>query len=110
MSKKPCISCQRIKEGACPACGHVHGELVCDGPAQDPYPGNETCGCESSRDHYLMHFHRVCGEDIGGYIYHEFGNEPDPWYCISAVVHGFDKCWVHLSYEDRALYRERKSV
>lgn len=106
-----CVSCERIALGDCPACGHVHGESICQGPSHDPYPGNELCECDSSRDHYLMHAHRVCREDMTTYLYHaEIGYEPQYANCINAVVHGYDKCWIHLDYDKRDEYRARKAA
>ena len=56
-------------------------------------------------DHYLMHPERICLEDMTEYSYY---HEPDYWNCINAKVHGFDKCWVHLTREQKREYMARK--
>ena len=52
------------------------------------------------------HPEKVCGEDMTHYIYHaELGYEPEYEQCWNAKVHGFDKCWVHLTREQKKAYR-----
>ena len=108
MSETECVACQRIAEGICPGCGHVHGDSVCTERWQDKWGWPEEaipCGCESSRDHYLMHPHRICLEDMTEYSYYD---GPDYWNCINAKVHGYDKCWVHLTLDQKREFSVNK--
>ena len=57
------------------------------------------------KDHYLMHPERICLEDMTTYSLY---GPPDYLDCINAKVHGFDKCWVHLTRDQKREYMARK--
>jgi hypothetical protein len=53
---------------------------------------------------------KVCGQETTTYIYHcELGYEPEYSYCWNAKVHGFDKCWTHLTTEQKREFHARKT-
>ena len=60
---------------------------------------------EGKPDWRELHPGKVCQEEIVTEEWCAGGWMPEYSYCWNAKVHGYDKCWVHLTTEQRKEFR-----
>ena len=60
---------------------------------------------EGEPDWRERHPEKVCNEEMVSYDWCPGGWFPEYTYCWNAKVRGLDKCWAHLSAEQKREYR-----